>query len=53
MVRPVRELTAAGLLQRDAQGAYELTELGAQLGDALAPLDAWARRWADSRAPRR
>lgn len=41
----LRELTAAGLIARDVDGAYELTPLGADLGAALAPLDAWARRW--------
>jgi len=40
------ELTDAGLVTRDDDGAYALTELGASLGEALAPLDAWARRWA-------
>lgn len=41
----LRELTAAGLVDRDATGAYRLTPLGADLGAALAPLDAWAQRW--------
>jgi DNA-binding HxlR family transcriptional regulator len=43
----LEELTGAGLLTRDAAGAYQLTELGAALGPALESLDAWARRWAD------
>jgi DNA-binding HxlR family transcriptional regulator len=42
----LRELTGAGLLTRDESGAYLLTGLGADLITALAPLDAWARRWA-------
>jgi len=42
------ELTGAGLVaQRDDQ-CYELSEVGRSLGKALAPLDQWARRWADS-----
>jgi DNA-binding HxlR family transcriptional regulator len=42
----LRELSSAALLTRDASGAYTLTALGAELGAALAPLDAWARKWA-------
>ena len=44
----LRELTTAGLVHQTDDDAYELTELGASLGAALEPLDAWARRWADS-----
>jgi DNA-binding HxlR family transcriptional regulator len=40
------ELSEAGLVTRDDDGAYALTELGSSLGEALGPLDAWARRWA-------
>ncbi len=40
------ELTAAGLLDRDTAGAYQLTALGAALAPALRSLDSWARRWA-------
>jgi DNA-binding HxlR family transcriptional regulator len=44
------ELTGAGLVvQRDDQ-SYELTEIGRSLGEALAPLDQWARRWAENPA---
>jgi DNA-binding HxlR family transcriptional regulator len=42
----LRELTDARLLGRDQAGAYLLTGPGADLGAALAPLDAWARKWA-------
>ncbi len=42
----LRELTDAGLLTRDESGAYLLSGLGADLSTALAPLDAWARKWA-------
>jgi DNA-binding HxlR family transcriptional regulator len=42
----LRELTDAGLIARTDAG-YQLTEIGASLGAALAPLDEWAKRWAD------
>jgi DNA-binding HxlR family transcriptional regulator len=42
------ELTDAGLVSRDETGAYLLTGLGASLGSALEPLNAWAGRWSDS-----
>jgi DNA-binding HxlR family transcriptional regulator len=41
----LRELTQAGLLRRDDNEDYALTDLGAGLGTALEPLDAWARSW--------
>lgn len=44
----LRELHDAGLIDRDDDGAYQLTALGEGLRDALAPLDAWAQRWAQS-----
>jgi DNA-binding HxlR family transcriptional regulator len=40
------ELTEAGLLTRTDDGQYALTDLGSSLAEAVAPLDAWARRWA-------
>lgn len=40
------ELVAARLVERLADGTYQLTRLGADLGTALAPLDEWSRRWA-------
>ena len=40
------ELTAAGLVTRTDDGGYALTDIGRSLGDALGPLDAWARKWA-------
>jgi DNA-binding HxlR family transcriptional regulator len=40
------ELTDAGVLERDAEGRYALSSLGAELGRAIAPLDDWAKRWA-------
>ena len=42
------ELTDARLLERDAAGDYTLTEIGADLGAAIAPLDAWSQTWADA-----
>ena len=42
----VRELSEAGLIDKNEDGDYRLTKLGSELGFALAPLDAWARRWA-------
>lgn len=42
----LRELSDAGLVNRDEGGDYELSPLGERLGFALAPLDAWARDWA-------
>ncbi len=40
------ELTAAGLIAKDDHGDYALTPLGDDLGAALSPLDAWAKKWA-------
>lgn len=43
------ELTAAGLIDKNADGAYELTAVGVALGTALVPLDEWSKDWAASR----
>ncbi len=43
----LRELRDAQLIERVDEG-YALTNNGRQLGDALAPLDAWSKRWARS-----
>jgi len=43
----LRDLSGSGLVEKDDRGAYRLTDLGTDLGVALAPLDAWAQRWAD------
>jgi DNA-binding HxlR family transcriptional regulator len=40
----LKELREARLVER-TDGGYSLTSLGAQLGEALGPLDAWAKRW--------
>jgi DNA-binding HxlR family transcriptional regulator len=42
----LRDLTAAGLVGKDEDNAYVLTEVGRSLGAALAPLDRWAQTWA-------
>jgi DNA-binding HxlR family transcriptional regulator len=42
----LRELGEAGLICQDSTEAYELTDLGASLQVALAPLDSWAKQWA-------
>ena len=41
----LRELTEAGVIGREGQD-YALTTLGRTLGDAIAPLDEWSKRWA-------
>jgi DNA-binding HxlR family transcriptional regulator len=41
----LRELREAGIVAAGADG-YTLTGEGRRLLDALAPLDAWAKRWA-------
>jgi DNA-binding HxlR family transcriptional regulator len=46
------ELTEAGLVGKDERDLYVLTPLGRDLGQAIAPLDAWARRWARTRGQR-
>jgi len=45
----LRELVDAGLVERDADGAYRLTRDGRRLLDQLGPLDDFARRWAAKR----
>jgi DNA-binding HxlR family transcriptional regulator len=44
------ELTTSGLITATTNG-YQLTPLGASLGRALAPLDAWASTWAQTQTP--
>ena len=44
----LRELGASGLIARTPGDEYALSELGAALGAALQPLDAWAGTWAAS-----
>jgi len=40
------ELRDAGIVSSQPGGGYRLTAEGDQLLGALAPLDAWAKRWA-------
>jgi DNA-binding HxlR family transcriptional regulator len=40
------ELREAGIVDREATGGYRLTTEGRSLLRALAPVDAWAKRWA-------
>jgi DNA-binding HxlR family transcriptional regulator len=47
----LRELGGAGLIRQDLNEAYELTDLGISLQSALAPLDSWAKRWAETIIP--
>ena len=42
----LREGLELGTLERDREGRYALTTRGRDLIDVLAPLDAWAVRWA-------
>lgn len=49
MYERLGELGAAGLIAKNEAGDYTLTDLGANLGSALEPLDQWSRRWADDR----
>jgi DNA-binding HxlR family transcriptional regulator len=42
------ELHAAGLVTRDASDRHVLTTIGRELSEAIAPLTAWAARWAAS-----
>ncbi|MFB7449788.1 MULTISPECIES: winged helix-turn-helix transcriptional regulator [unclassified Streptomyces] len=44
------ELTSARLLAQEGDG-YRLTPLGQDLVEALSPLDAWSRRWAEEAGP--
>ncbi len=40
------ELTEAKLLEKDDRGDYRLSELGADLTNALVPLVKWSESWA-------
>ncbi|WP_406282728.1 winged helix-turn-helix transcriptional regulator [Streptomyces sp. NBC_00209] len=46
----IEELSTARLLTLDGDG-YHLTRLGRDLVEALSPLDAWSRRWAEEMGP--
>ena len=42
----LRELRDAGIVDPEQSGGYRLSREGLALIDALAPIDAWAKRWA-------
>jgi DNA-binding HxlR family transcriptional regulator len=41
----LRELRGAGIVVAESAGGYRLSDDGRELLEALAPLDAWAKRW--------
>jgi DNA-binding HxlR family transcriptional regulator len=41
----LRELREAGIVDGERSGGYRLSREGLALIEALAPLDAWAKRW--------
>jgi DNA-binding HxlR family transcriptional regulator len=47
----LRELREAGIVTREGNSGYQLTPEGQGLLRALAPLDAWSRRWAELQRP--
>ena len=44
----LRELRDAAIVTTDRAAGYQLTNQGRELLEALAPVDAWAKRWARS-----
>ena len=42
----LRELREAGIVTAEVGGGYSLTKEGRRLLELLAPIDAWAKRWA-------
>ncbi len=46
----LKELVDAGLVRQNVSSEYELTAIGAQLGEAIQPLQAWSARWARRRS---
>ena len=44
----LRELVAAGIVERTDGGGYALTKRGEELRDVLLPLNEWAKTWARS-----
>jgi DNA-binding HxlR family transcriptional regulator len=47
----LRELREAGVVSSGDGGGYRLTAHGRELLEALAPLEAWAQRWAARTPP--
>jgi DNA-binding HxlR family transcriptional regulator len=48
----LRELREAGIVAEPVGRGYRLTDEGHGLLQALAPIDAWSRRWAERAPPR-
>lgn len=46
----LRELREAAIVITEPAGGYQLTDDGRDLLTALAPLEAWAKRWAKTRS---
>ncbi|MBV8462922.1 MAG: helix-turn-helix transcriptional regulator [Acidimicrobiales bacterium] len=46
------ELRIAGLIEQVDDGAYALTVVGRELGQAIAPLQRWAERWSSTSTAR-
>jgi DNA-binding HxlR family transcriptional regulator len=44
----LRDLSAAGLIERRRDTRYALTTIGASLASAIAPLERWANTWAET-----
>jgi DNA-binding HxlR family transcriptional regulator len=49
----LRELREVDIVASEAAGGYHLTNEGHSLLEALAPVDAWAKRWARRTARRK
>ncbi|MGI5128686.1 winged helix-turn-helix transcriptional regulator [Pseudonocardia sp. CA-107938] len=45
LYRRLRELEAAGIVAKDADDAYGLTAIGGEIGETIAPLNSWSKRW--------
>lgn len=48
LYRRIGELEEAALITRLEEGNYALTGLGQELSEAIAPLDRWSQKWAQS-----
>lgn len=48
LYRRIGELEEAALIERLQEGGYALTGLGQELSEAIAPLDRWSQKWAQS-----
>jgi len=48
----LRELREAGIVTAPGSRGYRLTDEGRGLLQALSPIDAWSRRWAERARPR-